>query len=46
MKPARRPGYVGGWKSRVVGPRDIETIVARMAKIPATVSSEKVRLGD
>ncbi|HKE56966.1 MAG TPA: AAA family ATPase, partial [Pyrinomonadaceae bacterium] len=37
-----------GRKSKVVGPRDIETIVARMAKIPAktVVSSEKVRLGE
>jgi ATP-dependent Clp protease ATP-binding subunit ClpA len=37
-----------GRKSRVVGPREIETIVARMAKIPAktVVSSEKVRLGE
>jgi ATP-dependent Clp protease ATP-binding subunit ClpA len=37
-----------GRKSKIVGPRDIETIVARMAKIPAktVVSSEKVRLGE
>src|ERR1700730_9292802 len=35
-------------KSRTVRPQDIETVVARMAKIPAktVVSSEKVRLGE
>jgi ATP-dependent Clp protease ATP-binding subunit ClpA len=35
-------------KSRTVRPEDIETVVARMAKIPAktVVSSEKVRLGE
>jgi ATP-dependent Clp protease ATP-binding subunit ClpA len=35
-------------KSRTIQPRDIETIVARMAKIPAktVVGSEKVRLGE
>jgi len=35
-------------KSKTVRPEDIETVVARMAKIPAktVVSSEKVRLGE
>ena len=35
-------------KSKTIQPRDIETVVARMAKIPAktVVSSEKVRLGE
>src|SRR6266446_6201917 len=35
-------------KSSIVQPKDIETVVARMAKIPAktVVSSEKVRLGE
>jgi ATP-dependent Clp protease ATP-binding subunit ClpA len=35
-------------KSRTIQPRDIETVVARMAKIPAktVVGSEKVRLGE
>ena len=35
-------------KSKTVQPEDIETVVARMAKIPAktVVSSEKVRLGE
>jgi ATP-dependent Clp protease ATP-binding subunit ClpA len=35
-------------KSKTVRPQDIETVVARMAKIPAktVVSSEKVRLGE
>ncbi|MCM3874173.1 MAG: ATP-dependent Clp protease ATP-binding subunit ClpA [Pyrinomonadaceae bacterium] len=35
-------------KSKIVRPADIETVVARMAKIPAktVVSSEKVRLGE
>ena len=35
-------------KSKIVRPRDIEIVVARMAKVPAktVVSSEKVRLGE
>ncbi|HEX2270194.1 MAG TPA: AAA family ATPase, partial [Pyrinomonadaceae bacterium] len=35
-------------KTKVVGTRDIETVVARMAKVPekTVVSSEKVRLGE
>jgi ATP-dependent Clp protease ATP-binding subunit ClpA len=35
-------------KAKIVRPQDIETVVARMAKIPAktVVSSEKVRLGE
>ena len=35
-------------KSKIVRPRDIELVVARMAKVPAktVVSSEKVRLGE
>jgi ATP-dependent Clp protease ATP-binding subunit ClpA len=35
-------------KTKIVRPRDIETVVARMAKIPAktVVSSEKVRLAE